>query len=73
MFLPELKAKRGGRIEKTTTSKGLMHSNDYIKEKWATIEGGEHPPTLLWGNHCGLAACILVNTAQGQSVPDNIS
>ncbi len=28
---------RGGRIEKTTTSKGLMHSNDYIKENWATI------------------------------------
>ncbi len=35
VFLPELKAKRGGRIEKTTTSKGLMHSNDHIKDNWA--------------------------------------
>ncbi len=44
---------RGGRIEKTTTSKGLVHSNDHIKENWATIGGGgEAPPTLLWGNHC---------------------
>ncbi len=46
VFLPELKAKRGGRIEKTTTSKGLMHSNDHIKENWAMIEGGA-PPTPL--------------------------
>ncbi len=36
-------SKRGGRIEKTTTSKGLMHSNDHIKENWATIEGGSTP------------------------------
>ncbi len=45
-FHPDLKAKGGG-IEKTSTSKGLIHSNDRIKENWA----GEHPPTLLWGNH----------------------
>ncbi len=44
-FLTELK---GGRIENTTTSKGLMHSNDRIKETWATIEGGA-PTLLLWG------------------------
>ncbi len=28
-----------------------MHSNDHTKDNWATIEGGKHPPTLLWGNH----------------------
>ncbi len=46
VFLPEPKAKRGERIEKITTSKGLMHSNDHIKENWATIEGGStlYPP-----------------------------
>ncbi len=48
VFLPEFKAKRGGRIEKTTTSKGLMHSNDYIKGNWVPIEG-EHPPTSFGG------------------------
>ncbi len=40
---PELKAKRGGRIEKTTTSKGLMHSNEHIKENWAPDRGGSTP------------------------------
>ncbi len=46
MFLPELKAKRG--IEKTTTSKGLMHSNDHIKENWTTVEGrrAPYPPSF---------------------------
>ncbi len=39
VFLPKLKAKRGEGFVMTTTSKGLMHSNDHIKEKWATIEG----------------------------------
>ncbi len=37
MFLPELEAKRWGRIEKTTNQR---HSNDHIKVNWATIEGG---------------------------------
>ncbi len=41
VFLPELKAK-GGRIEKTTTSKGLLHSNDHTKENCA-IRGGSTP------------------------------
>ncbi len=55
---PELKAKSGRRIEKTTTSKGLMHSSDHIKENWATIEGGStplYPPlgeTLYLGYIC---------------------
>ncbi len=40
VFLPELKVKRGRRVEKTTTSKGLMHSNGHIKGNWATVGGG---------------------------------
>ncbi len=47
VFLSELKAKRG-KDWKTTTSKGLMHSNGRIKENWATIEGGA-PPTSFGG------------------------
>ncbi len=30
--LPQSLNQRGGRVDKTTTSKGLMHSNDHIKE-----------------------------------------
>ncbi len=48
---PRAQSKEGGRIEMTTTSKGLMHSIDHIKENWATMEGrgggGTAPPTLL--------------------------
>ncbi len=43
VFLPKLRAKGGERIENTTTSKGLIQSNDHIKENWGMIEG-EHPP-----------------------------
>ncbi len=46
VFLPELKAKTG-RIEKTTTSKDLMHSSDHINENRATTEGGSLPYTPL--------------------------
>ncbi len=42
VFPPELKAVRG-RIEKTITSKGLMHPVT-IKENWATIGGREGVP-----------------------------
>ncbi len=45
-------SKEGGRIEKTTTSKGLMHSNDNIKENWT----GGAPP---FG---GITGGALVNT-----------
>ncbi len=48
---PRAQSKEGGRIEKTSTSKGLMHSNDHIKENWPTIEGGA-PPYPPLGNHC---------------------
>ncbi len=51
-----LRKKRGGWIE-NKTSKGLMHSNDHIKENWDTIEGGA-PPTLLWGNHIHFSVCV---------------
>ncbi len=39
----------GGAEEKTTTSKGPMHSNDHIKETWLTIEGGRVPPPTPLG------------------------
>ncbi len=42
---------REGRVERSTTPKGLLHSNDHIKEKASTE--GEVPPTypgLFWGN-----------------------
>ncbi len=38
---------KGEKDWKTATSKGQMHSNDHIKENWATIEGGAPPPPPL--------------------------
>ncbi len=40
---PRAQNKERGTIEKTTTSKGIMQSNDHITENWATIEGGSTP------------------------------
>ncbi len=37
-FSQSSKQRGGGRIEKTTTSKGLLHSNDHIKGNWTTID-----------------------------------
>ncbi len=49
---PQSSNHRGGkRVEKATTSKGLMHSSYHIKENKAMVGAwgeGEHP----WGNHC---------------------
>ncbi len=44
----------GGRIENTTTSKGLLHSNDHNKENWAMIEGGASPRPSFGGITNGL-------------------
>ncbi len=51
----ELTANRGGRVEKTTTSKGLMHSSDHIKE---TMPWGEHPLSPLGESLVCVCVCV---------------
>ncbi len=43
VFPNQSSADRGGSNPNTTTSKGLMHSNDHLKDPRATIEGGGVP------------------------------
>ncbi len=45
---PRTQSKEGGRIEMTTTPKGLMHPNNHTTENLPMIEGGA-PPTSFGG------------------------